>query len=235
MEKHVLVIDDDAKLRNLLSEYLTGYGFTVDTLEDGCRVMETIHSLSPDLVILDVMLPDHDGFDILREVRGQSRVPVIMLTAKGEDEDRIIGLEMGADDYLAKPFNPRELLARMKAVMRRMEETTDNHTTTEILRAGGMELDPTRLTLTIISPDGNQEMELSTTECRLMQALMARAGKALSREQLMTMAWGRDYAAYDRSIDVHVSRLRSKLAPIPGHEKRIRTVWGTGYMFMGDA
>ncbi len=228
MEKHVLVIDDDAKLRKLLTEYLTGYGFTVDSLEDGTKVMETIHALNPDMLILDVMLPDRDGFDILREVRGQCRVPVIMLTAKGEDEDRIIGLEMGADDYLPKPFNPRELLARMKAVLRRVEEPVEEAGPNDILRAGGIELDPARLTLAV----DDEVMELSTTECRLMQALMSRAGKALSREQLMTMAWGRDYAVYDRSIDVHISRLRAKLAPFPGHEKRIKTVWGTGYMLV---
>lgn len=229
MDKHVLVIDDDAKLRTLLSEYLTGFGYEVSTLEDGTKVMETVHGTSPDMIILDVMLPDRDGFDILRELRGSSRVPVIMLTAKGEDEDRIVGLEMGADDYLPKPFNPRELLARMKAVMRRTEETDD--APNDVLKAGGLRLDPARLALFI----DNTEVELSTTECRLMQALMSRAGKALSREQLMTLAWGRDYAAFDRSIDVHISRLRAKLAHYPGHEKRIRTVWGTGYMLVGDA
>jgi len=230
MEKHVLVIDDDAKLRKLLSEYLSGYGFRVDTLEDGSKVMETIEGIKPDIIILDVMLPDRDGFDILREIRGQSRVPVIMLTAKGEDEDRIVGLEMGADDYLPKPFNPRELLARMKAILRRLETPSEDEPDTSVLQAGGIELDTARLTLTI----GNEKLEISTTECRLMQALMGRAGKALSREQLMTMAWGRDYDAFDRSIDVHISRLRAKLAPFDGHEKRIRTVWGTGYMFMED-
>lgn len=230
MEKHVLVIDDDAKLRHLLGDYLTGYGFKVTSLEDGSRVMETVQSKSPDMIILDVMLPDRDGFDILRELRTSCRIPVIMLTARGEDEDRIVGLEMGADDYLPKPFNPRELLARMKAVMRRTEEQSRETGTTDLIEAGGLTLDVPRLTLTVISAD--TAMELSTTECHLMQALMDNAGKTLSREQLMTMAWGRDYAVYDRSIDVHISRLRAKLAPFPGHEKRIRTVWGTGYMLV---
>lgn len=230
MGKHILVIDDDAKLRQLLSEYFISYGYTVDALEDGRRVMATIHSVQPDMVILDVMLPDRDGFDILREVRGQSKVPVIMLTARGEDEDRIVGLEMGADDYLPKPFNPRELLARMKAVMRRLEEPVVVPSQTDEVCSGDLSLDPTRLTLMV----GEIEMDLSTTECRLMQALMVHAGQALSREQLMTMAWGRDYAVYDRSIDVHVSRLRAKLAPFSGHEKRIKTVWGTGYMLVED-
>lgn len=237
MDKHILVIDDDLKLRQLLTEYLTGYGFTVTALEDGFRVMETVESVSPDMVILDVMLPDRDGFDILRELRSNSRVPVIMLTARGEDEDRIVGLEMGADDYLAKPFNPRELLARMKAVMRRMVDVDEEPAISTLLRAGGLELDVPRLVLTVTDAkdvDG-AVMELSTTECRLMQALMTKAGKTLSREQLMTMAWGRDYAVYDRSIDVHISRLRAKLAPFPGHEKRIRTVWGTGYMLVEES
>lgn len=230
MAKTVLVIDDDAKLRQLLSEYLTGYGYTVSALEDGTRVMETIQSADPDMLILDIMLPDRDGFDILREVRAACRVPVIMLTAKGEDEDRIVGLEMGADDYLAKPFNPRELLARMKAVMRRMEIPADEPPATDALTAGGLTLDPARLTLTV----DETEMELSTTECRLLQVFMEHAGQALSREQLMTLGWGRDYAVYDRSIDVHVSRLRAKLGPFAGHGKRIRTVWGTGYMFVKE-
>ncbi|MCJ2165325.1 MULTISPECIES: response regulator transcription factor [unclassified Pseudodesulfovibrio] len=231
MEKHLLVIDDDAKLRRLLGEYLTGYGYLVDFLEDGSRVMDTLDSMHPDLIILDVMLPDRDGFDILLEIRGASRVPVIMLTAKGEDEDRIVGLEMGADDYLPKPFNPRELLARIKAVFRRLNEPQDMFEDSGTISAGGMTLDPARLVLTI----NGEPMELSTTETRLMQALMSRTGRALSRDQLMSMAWGRDYAAFDRSIDVQISRLRAKLAPYAGHEKRIRTVWGTGYMFMGDA
>lgn len=237
MDKHILVIDDDLKLRQLLTEYLTGYGFTVTALEDGTRVMETVQSVSPDMIILDVMLPDRDGFDILRELRTTYRVPVIMLTARGEDEDRIVGLEMGADDYLAKPFNPRELLARMKAVMRRVDEIDEAPANESVLCAGGLELDIPRLMLTVTDAPSGAEgavMELSTTECRLMQALMGQAGKTLSREQLMTMGWGRDYSAYDRSIDVHISRLRAKIAPFPGHEKRIRTVWGTGYMLVEE-
>lgn len=230
MEKRILVIDDDDKLRNLLHEYLTGYGFDVFTLVDGSQVMETIFGKKPDMVILDVMLPDRDGFDILREIRGQSKIPVIMLTARGEDEDRIIGLEMGADDYLPKPFNPRELLARMKAVLRRWEDNEEAKSETDSLTCGDITLDPARLTLQI----SDETMEVSTTECRLLQVLMANAGKTLSRDQLMTMGWGRDYASYDRSIDVHISRLRAKFAPFQGHEKRIKTVWGTGYMFVED-
>ena len=237
MDKHILVIDDDTKLRKLLTEYLTGYGFSVTALEDGTQVMETVQSAMPDMLILDVMLPDRDGFDILRELRTQSRIPVIMLTARGEDEDRIVGLEMGADDYLPKPFNPRELLARMKAVLRRTDEINEEEAQDEtVLRAGKLELDIPRLTLSITdAPDQkNASMELSTTECRLMQALMSKAGQPLSREQLMSMAWGRDYDTYDRSIDVHISRLRAKIAPFPGHEKRIQTVWGTGYTLVQE-
>ena len=229
MDKHVLVIDDDERLRRLLGEYLTGFGLNVDFLEDGSRVPETVTSIRPDLVILDVMLPDRDGFDILRELRATSRVPVIMLTARGEDADRIVGLEMGADDYLPKPFNPRELLARMKAVFRRMDGP-EAAPETGVVTAGGLTLDPARLCLT--SDSG--QVELSTTETRLMLALMRHAGRAVSREQLMTMVRDRDYMAFDRSIDVQISRLRAKLAPHPGHEKRIRTVWGTGYMFVED-
>ena len=230
MEKSVLIVDDDEKLRKLLGEYLSGYAFSVRFLEDGSREMEEIRREAPDMVILDVMLPDRDGFDILRDIRGVSRVPVIMLTAKGEDADRIVGLELGADDYLPKPFNPRELLARIRAVLRRQGGDVEDAEEAKTYRVGDLVLNTARLTLSV----GDEASELSTTECRLLAALMGRPDRALSRERIMTMVWGRDYAAFDRTIDVHISRLRAKLGKYPEHAGRIKTVWGAGYMFLSD-
>jgi two-component system phosphate regulon response regulator OmpR len=153
-----------------------------------------------------------------------------MLTAKGEDTDRIVGLELGADDYMAKPFNPRELLARIKAVLRRVESCGERKADAEAIHSGGLILNLSRQVLIV---DRN-EIELAPTEFRLLKALMENADRALTRDELMDMVWDKDFAAYDRSIDVHISKLRSQLKPYAAHAKRIRTVWGTGYMFMGE-
>lgn len=227
-EESILIIDDDSKLIELLTEYLQGYGYSVKSLPSGDRALETLKSQNPAIVILDVMMPGKDGLEVLREIRHENSTPVIMLTAKGEDTDRIVGLELGADDYIAKPFNPRELLARIKAVLRRSGEK--NHSTRKKLSAGGITLNPVRQTLEI----EEDSIELSHTEFRLLGALMENCDKALTRDDLMTLVWGKDFTAFDRSIDVHISKLRSLLKPYPSHEKRIRTVWGTGYMFVGD-
>ena len=231
MGKKVLLVDDDAKLRKLLKEYLEGYEYRILTLADGLSIMKTIRTESPDLVILDIMLPKKDGLDILKEIRMESTVPVIMLTAKGEDADRIVGLELGADDYLTKPFNPRELLARIKAVLRRIPGHDKERTKQEqgiFIEAGGLILNKAMQTLMI----EENEVELSSTEFKLLKALMERPNRVLSRDILMNLAHGRDFMAFDRSIDVHISKLRAKLAPYPHHKKCIKTVWGTGYMFV---
>jgi two-component system phosphate regulon response regulator OmpR len=186
---------------------------------------------SPDIVILDIMLPKRDGLDVLREIRMELSIPVIMLTAKGEDADRIVGLELGADDYLPKPFNPRELLARMRAVLRRLpspgrrENGEDENL---LVEAGGLTLNRAKQTLLI----EDREVELSSTEYRILEALMERPNRVLTRDQLMHLARGRDFMAFDRSIDVHISKLRAKLEPYPRFRKIIKTVWGTGYMFV---
>ena len=229
----ILLIDDDEKLRELVVEYLEEYGFTIHTQPNGMEAAKTIQELSPSAVVLDVMMPGKDGLEVLRDIRAISTVPIIMLTAKGEDTDRIVGLEMGADDYMAKPFNPRELLARIKAVLRRFEivaaaSKTQQPVTT--LTAGGLVLNVSKQTLLV---EGD-ELELAPTEFRLLKALMANVDKALTRDNLMDMVWDKDFSAYDRSIDVHVSKLRSQLKPYRSHAKRIKTVWGTGYMFVGD-
>jgi len=232
MEKKVLLVDDDAKLRKLLREYLEGYGFHILTLADGLSVAKTIREESPDMIILDIMLPKRDGLEVLKEIRMEFFVPVIMLTAKGEDADRIVGLELGADDYLPKPFNPRELLARIKAVLRRLPDRDRSKARRDenmFIEAGGLMLNKAKQTLLV----KDKEVELSSTEYKLLEALMENPNKVMSRDQLMNLARGRDFMAFDRSIDVHISKLRAKLEPDPRSPQRIKTVWGTGYMFVG--
>ena len=229
MEKKVLLVDDDEKLLKLVKEYLEGYGFRVLTLPDGSAVMKTIAAKSPDIVILDIMLPGKDGLAVLKEVRTEHAVPVIMLTAKGEDADRIVGLELGADDYLPKPFNPRELLARVRAVLRRPPRLEDAETQEDkLIRVGGMSLNTAKQALLV----EGKEVELSSTEYKVLEVLMKHPNVVMTRDQLMTLARGRDFMAFDRSIDVHISKLRAKLKPFPKYEKSIKTVWGTGYMFV---
>ncbi|UCF85500.1 MAG: response regulator [Desulfobacteraceae bacterium] len=231
MTKKVLLVDDDAKLRKLLREYLEGYGFEIMALPDGSSVLKTIRTEAPDIVILDIMLPERDGLDVLKDIRMKSSVPVIMLTAKGEDADRIVGLELGADDYVPKPFNPRELLARIKAVLRRLpardriEAKTDENM---FIEAGGLLLNKAKQALLI----EDREVDLSTTEYKILEALMEHPNRVMSRDQLMNFARGRDFLAFDRSIDVHISKLRAKLETDPRTPERIKTVWGTGYMFV---
>jgi two-component system phosphate regulon response regulator OmpR len=231
MGKKVLLVDDDAKLRKLLREYLEGYGLHILTLADGLSVAKTIREESPDMIILDIMLPKRDGLEVLKEIRMEFSVPVIMLTAKGEDADRIVGLELGADDYLPKPFNPRELLARIKAVLRRLPDRDRSKARRDenmLIEAGGLMLNKAKQTLLI----EDKEVELSLTEYKLLEALMENPNKVMSRDQLMNLARGRDFMAFDRSIDVHISKLRAKLEPDPRSPQRIKTVWGTGYMFV---
>ena len=231
MDKKVLIVDDDQKLRELLTDYLTEFGFQVSTLSEGRRILPVIKVENPDIIILDIMLPHKDGFEILREIRTTFSLPVIMLTARGEDTDRIVGLELGADDYLPKPFNPRELLARIRAVLRRAdgprsEEPDDD--TGHLVEAGGLILNIAKRVVNM----GPDEVELSSTEFEILKVLMEHPNRTLSRDQLMSMARGRDFMAFDRSIDVHISKLRAKVETDPRSPERIKTVWGTGYIFV---
>ncbi|MBW2031661.1 MAG: response regulator transcription factor [Deltaproteobacteria bacterium] len=229
MGKKVLLVDDDEKLQKLVKEYLEDYGFRVLTVSDGSLALNAVASESPDLVVLDIMLPGKDGLEILKEIRSKYTVPVIMLTAKGEDADRIVGLELGADDYVPKPFNPRELLARARAVLRRPPHLKGTETEQDkLIRVGGVTLNKARQTLLV----EDTELDLSSTEYKILEVLMKRPNVVLTRDQLMTLSRGRDFMAFDRSIDVHISKLRTKLKPFSKYRECIKTVWGTGYMFV---
>lgn len=228
--KTLFLVDDDAKLRRLLVKFLSDNGFDVREFSGGHGVGEAIATGEPDAVILDVMMPGENGLQVLRRIRLESAVPVIMLTAKGEDEDRISGLELGADDYLPKPFNPRELLARINAVLRRAgfkvaEAVTP--ATAETVEVGGVVLNRSRRTVSASAG----ERELSLTEFRVLEALMSRPGMVLTRDELLSFARGKDFGAFDRSIDVHISKLRTKIEALAGGKRCIKTVWGSGYMF----
>jgi DNA-binding response OmpR family regulator len=223
----ILVIDDDPRLSTLLSEYLGARGFSVTTASDGPSGLERAAAGGMDLVVLDVMMPGMDGLQVLSALRQRSRVPVVMLTARGEDTDRIVGLELGADDYLAKPFNPRELLARIKAVLRRLEPDPDEE---QALTAAGIRLEPSRREVTV---DG-ASVELTTTEFDILRALLSAAGRVIPRERLMEQARGQEWAAYDRSVDVHISHLRRKLGDDPRKPARIKTIRGVGYLVPRD-
>jgi DNA-binding response OmpR family regulator len=222
----VLIIDDDERLGALLTEYLGRFGFAVTAAahpEIGLRAMKTVQ---PEILILDVMLPDMDGFAVCRKVRETSRVPVIMLTARGDVMDRIVGLELGADDYLPKPFEPRELVARIQAVLRR-GRSEDN----EIVRVGELELYPAARTATL----RGEEIVLTTAEFELLSLLVRNRGRVLTRDRILDETRGVDWESFDRSIDVLISRLRQKLGDDAKRPKFIRTVRGTGYSYIGGA
>jgi len=219
--RRLLVIDDDERLRSLLAEYLGGRGYAVDTVATGEAGLAALEREHFDLVVLDLMLPGIDGLEICRRIRGSSSIPIVMLTARGEDMDRIVGLELGADDYLPKPFNPRELLARVQAVLRRARGAPEP----ELLQVGSLSLDPARRTAFM----GEQELELTSTEFDILRTLVAAAGRVVPRERLMEAARGADFASFDRSVDVHVSHIRRKLGDDPRRPKLVKTVRGVGY------
>lgn len=227
-QRTLLVIDDDERLRELLQEYLESRGYRVLAAEDGPRGLDTLRAGHVDLIVLDVMMPGMDGFDVLKELRKTSRVPVIMLTARGDELDRIVGLELGADDYMPKPFNPRELLARVQAVLRRMEPPEAPGP--ERLAAGPIVVDVDRRTVTL----AGDPIELTTTEFDLLRTLVANAGRVIPRERLMELARGADFASFDRSVDVHVSHIRKKLGDDGKRPRFVKTVRGVGYTIPKD-
>ena len=228
MQKRILIIDDDTGLCELLSSYLSGEGFDVDMTHDGAEGAARALAGDYAMVVLDVMLPTLNGFEVLRRIRQSSQVPVLMLTARGEEIDRIVGLEMGADDYLPKPFNPRELVARLRAVQRRtLALLPAGEARPDTLEVGDVTLDlGTRTVRCAGAP-----IELTSLEFSVFEALLRLAGTVVSREELTRQALGREFGSYDRSIDVHVSSLRKKLGPGAGGEDRIKSVRGIGYLY----
>jgi two-component system, OmpR family, response regulator CpxR len=219
---HILLVDDDTELTSLLSEFLRREGFTVDAEHEGHRGLAHASAPGVDLVVLDVMLPGLDGFEILKRLRTVSKVPVMMLTARGEDVDRIVGLELGADDYLPKPFNPRELVARIRAVLRRYESRPP--APEGRVEVSGIVLEPGTREVTA----NGKPVELTTFEFDILELLMRNAGRVLSRDALMENFYNRKATPFDRSIDMHISHLRKK---IENGDSLIKTIRGVGYQF----
>jgi DNA-binding response OmpR family regulator len=234
-----LLVDDDHELARLLGDYLGAHDVTLAHVEDGARAIERLGAESFDIVLLDVMLPTIDGFEVCRRIRVESSVPVVMLTARGDDHDRIVGLDIGADDYVPKPFNPRELLARMRAVLRRTQPASAGSAAAAPTRAapgdrvevGDLAIDVPAHKATV----GGRELQLTSFELRVLIALARRAGETVTREELANavLPKGDQYdPSVDRSLDVHVSHLRHKLGDDARESKRIRTVRGVGYVLV---
>ena len=226
LASRILVVDDDPALRDLLFAYLTDTGFVVDLAGDGGEMRRAMERAMPDVIVLDLMLPKEDGLVLTRELRTRSAVPILMLSARGEEIDRVVGLELGADDYLAKPFNPRELLARLRALLRRAQggasapEPEGDH-------FGPFRLDRAARRLLV----GDQDMGLSGAEYDLLKAFIERPNRVLSRDLLLDLLKGYERNPYDRTVDIRVGRLRRKIEPDPANPVYVRTVRGAGYLF----
>ncbi|MBU3916061.1 response regulator transcription factor [bacterium] len=225
MKQTVLVIDDDEKLNDLLEDYLAKYGFEVISSTHPIEGLELIRSKAPDLVILDVMLPEMDGFEVCKKIRQDSSIPIIMLTARGEITDKVVGLELGADDYLPKPFEPRELVARIQSVLRRSGNISNSPLLVFNDLTVNLENHEVRIKEEII--------DLTSTEFELLTLFVKHPGKVLNRDQIMEWVSGIEWESFNRSVDVLVSRLRQKLKDDPKHPVYLKTIWGTGYLFLG--
>jgi len=222
----ILVIDDDAELCKLVARFLTAEGFRVETVRTSTQGVERARSGEHELIVLDVMLPGMDGFEILRRLRTESRTPVLMLTARGDDLDRILGLEIGADDYLPKPFNPRELAARIRAILRRANASASAPNSAPLVVAD-LELNPNARVVRI----RGEVLNLTTIEFDLLDKFMKSVGRVIGREELVKEVLGREFSPFDRSIDTHVCNLRKKMGPYSDGTERIKNVRGIGYLF----
>ena len=227
--RHLLVVDDDAELCELLSEYLLPEGYDVEAVHSGMEGVERALSGDHALVVLDVMLPDVRGFEVLRQLRARSRMPVLMLTARGNEQDRILGLEMGADDYLPKPFNPRELCARIEAILRR---SGGERSAMDVRVSGDLNVDDVSINkASRMVRRGGETIELTTVEFDLLEAFLRNAGSVIPRDELVRTVLNRPFSPFDRSIDTHVSNLRRKLGPGPDGLDRIKSLRGVGYQY----
>lgn len=226
--RRILIVDDELELRGMVRRYLESEGFEIVEASNGAEGLDRIRATSPDLVILDIGLPDVDGIELLRQIRGRSEVPVIMLTARAEEIDRVVGLSVGADDYVTKPFSPRELVARIKAVLRRGRSLAGGPIT-EVVEFDGLSIDTAART---VVRDG-RPVELSALEFDLLTALSAAPGRVFTRAQLLERVWGFDYYGVERVVDVHIGNIRKVLGDNPADPSFIGTVRGVGYKFVG--
>jgi two-component system, OmpR family, alkaline phosphatase synthesis response regulator PhoP len=225
--RQILVVEDDMQIARTLRDYLEVAGFDVTVVGDGSAAVASFRGERPDLMVLDLGLPSVDGLDVAREVRRASTTPIIMLTARGEESDRIVGLELGADDYLVKPFSPKELVARVRAVLRR---TSGVIAGSEVPRAGDVEVDLPKMQAHV----AGRAVELTRTEFQLLAALVREPGRVFTRAQLQEALHGTTIDSYDRAIDAHVKNLRRKIEPEPGRPRYVLTVHGVGYRFTDD-
>ena len=226
--KKILVVDDEPKIIQLTQDYLENAGFSVISAGDGERALAVIQVEKPDLVVLDLGLPGMDGLDVCRSIRKTSNLPIIMLTARDEETDKLVGLELGADDYITKPYSPKELVARVRSVLRRSELVQEGR---EVIRAGDVTLDLPRMQVTV----GGEEIELTATEFQLLQTLASQPGRIFTRSQLLNAVHGVAIESYERAIDAHIKNIRRKLEPVPHEPRYIQTVYGVGYRFSDEA
>ena len=227
MNETILVVDDESKIAHLARDYLEASGYKVLTCGDGVQALAVTRSEKPDLIVLDLMLPGMDGLDVCRILRRESDVPIIMLTARAEETDQLVGLELGADDYVTKPFSPKALVARVRALLRR---TQGDFQRDQILRTGKILLDQRKMEVQL----NGESLHLTRSEYSLLETLMAHAGQPLSREQLLESLHGMAYDGVDRSVDSHIKNLRKKIDLDPSEPSCIQTVYGYGYKFLGD-
>jgi DNA-binding response OmpR family regulator len=224
--RSVLVVEDEPKIAQVAHDYLARAGFTVAVVGDAKAALAHVRSAKPDLVVLDLGLPDEDGLDVIRTVRATSKVPIVVLTARGDESDRVVGLELGADDYVVKPFSPSELVARVRAVLRRATDEAPR----EVIRAADVTLDLAKLRATV----GERVVDLTATEFQLLVALARSPGRVLTRAQLLDAVRGVAFESYERAIDTHIKNIRRKIEPDPRTPRYIETVYGVGYRFAED-
>lgn len=226
MDKSIFIIDDDEKLNNLLRDYLEKFSFKVTTITHPKEGLKILKRELPDIIILDIMLPEMDGFEICKEIRKEYSVPIIMLTARGEVMDKVVGLELGADDYIPKPFEPRELVARIQSVLRRSSANQKS----DFIKCGKLFIDLQKYE---VLHDG-EKVDLTTMEFEVLSILAKNCGKVLNRDQILEKLRGIEWESFNRSVDVLISRLRQKLNDDPKNPSLIKTIWGTGYKFVGE-
>jgi two-component system, OmpR family, alkaline phosphatase synthesis response regulator PhoP len=228
--KTILVVDDEPKIAALARDYLEHAGYAVVVASDGKAALDQVRRSRPDLVVLDLGLPELDGLDVTREIRRTSTIPIVMLTARDDELDKLLGLELGADDYLTKPFSPRELVARVKAVLRRSDAAGTHAATGEVIRAGDITLDTSRMRVDA----GGRSVDLTHTEFQLLATLAAQPGRIFTRSQLLDAVHGVAFESYERAIDTHIKNIRRKIEPDPRAPRHVLTVYGVGYRFADD-